>query len=176
MKTKSFAFAILRLLSIWIFVKYVVINLFSTATFIFSAISGNNYGDGFLSYSFLLPLLLLIIWATVSWFLWFKADGISNKLIISSLDENNIESFDAEKIVNVALTILGFYFILQSIPEIIGNLVHAFYYNPLVSKLEKTNNIVAVINPLVTLFIGLICIMKTNNLKLLFYKLRSIGN
>ena len=40
-----------------------------------------------------MPLFLFIFWSLVSWILWFKADGLSNKLVISEVMENNIESF-----------------------------------------------------------------------------------
>ena|SRR5690554_781173 len=178
MKSKSFAFAILRIISIWILVQYVIINLITTSVGIYNFISApyiQNSQIGFPAYSFIMPLFLLIIWSIISWFLWFKAEALSNKLVTTETNENNIESFNSEKIIGVSLTILGFYFVVVSIPDLIRNLVYAYNYNPVVSDLEKNKNLIALINPLLTLFIGLFCILKTENLKILINKLQKLG-
>ena len=178
MKSKSFAFAILRIISVWILVQYVIINLITTTVGIYNFINDpyvHNTQIDFPIYSFIMPLFLLIIWSIISWFLWFKAEALSNKLVTTEADENNIESFDSSKIISVSLTILGFYFVVDSIPDLIRNLVYAYNYNPVVSDLEKNKNLIALINPLLTLFIGLFCIMKTENLKSFISKLQKLG-
>lgn len=178
MKSKSFAFAILRIISIWVLVQYVIINLINSTVGIF-----NFYNDPYVqssqinfSYlSFVVPLFLLIFWAIISWFLWFKADVLSNKIVMTEVNENSIETFNSEKIISVSLTILGFYFVFNSIPDLIRNLVYAYNYNPVVSEIEKNRNLIAIINPILTLFIGLFCIMKTENLKALINKVQKMG-
>ena len=42
MKTKSFAFAALRILSIWILTKYVLLNLFATISGVFEYFQYSN--------------------------------------------------------------------------------------------------------------------------------------
>ena len=175
MKTKSFAFAILRILSLWILVNYIVLNLLSTIVAFLDYYKEQNFHSEFFSYQIIMPLFLLIFWSIVSWFLWFKADGLSNKLIVSEMVENNIESFDSEKFLSTALIVLGFYFILHSIPILIGNLLNAFNYNSVVSDLERNKNLISIANPIITLFIGLFCVMKTKTIKHLFNKLQKLG-
>lgn len=178
MKSKSFAFAILRIISVWILVQNVIINLITTIVGIYNYINDpyvQNSQIDFPAYSFIMPLFLLIIWSIISWFLWFKAEALSNKLVTTEINENNIESFDSSKIISVSLTILGFYFVFDSIPDLIRNLVYAYNYNPVVSDLEKNKNLIALINPSITLFIGLFCIMKTENLKSVISKLQKLG-
>ncbi len=176
MKTKSFAFAILRILTLWILVNYIVLNLLSTIIALLEYNKEPNFQNDFFSYQFIMPLFLLIFWSIVSWFLWFKADRLSNKLIISETVENSIESFDAEKFLSVALIVLGFYFILHSIPILIGNLLNAFNYNPVVSDLERNKNLISIANPIITLFIGLFCVIQTKTTKRLFNKLQKLGS
>ena len=67
---------------------------------------------------------------------------------------------------------LGFYFVFQSIPDLVGNLMHTYNYYSVVKELEKTRNIISVIKPLLTLMIGLLCIVQTENIKHLINKLQ----
>jgi len=175
MKTKSFAFAALRILSIWILTKYVLLNLFATVSGVFEYFQNSNAQLNFPYYAFILPFFLLVFWSIISWFLWFKAESLSNKLILSEIPGNNIESFDSEKIINAAITILGFYFVFQSIPDLISNLILTYNYYSVVSELDKIKNLISVAKPMLTLIIGLLCIMQTENIKRLFYKLKKLG-
>ena len=175
MKTKSFAFATLRILSIWILAKYILLNLFTMVSGIFQYFQNPNDQFNSPNYTFLLPLFLFVFWSIISWFLWFKAEKLSNKLILSEVSENNIEKYDSEKILNVALTILGFYFVFQSIPDLISNLIYTYNYYSLIQELDKIKNIISIVKPLITLIIGLLCIMQTENIKRLINKLQKIG-
>ena len=175
MKTKSFAYTLLRILSLWILVKFIIINFLSFIVGIYSIYFETKNQIDFQSYTVIMPLFLFIFWSVVSWILWFKADGLSNRLVISKKTENNIESFNTEKILNVSITILGFYFVFNSIPDLIRSSVYAYSYNSIVSDIEKNKNLIAIINPVLTLFIGLFCIMKTDNIKRLIKKLQNIG-
>lgn len=174
MKTKSFAFTILRILSIWIFAKYIIVNFLTMIFGLFDYYQNSNEFN-FPNYTFILPLFLLVFWSIISWFLWFKAESLSNKLILSEISENNIEKYDSEKILNVALTILGFYFVFQSIPDLISNLIYTYNYYSVVKELEKTKSMISIVKPIITLIIGLLCIMQTENIKRFINKLQKLG-
>jgi hypothetical protein len=140
---------------------------------IFDYYQNSNAQFNFSKYAFILQLILFVFWSIISWFLWFKAESLSNKLILSEITDNNIEKYASDKILNTALTILGFYFVFQSIPDLIGNIVYNYY--SAANELEKTKNIISIIKPLITLIIGLSCIMQTENIKRLFSKLQKLG-
>ncbi len=178
MKSKSFAFTILRIISVWILVKYVMINLISTVIVIYNLFNDpydQNPQFDLFNYALIMPLFLLIIWSIVGWFLWFRAETLSNRFITTETKENSIETFDSEKIISVSLTILGFYFVFDSIPDLVRNLVYAYNYNPLVNDIEKNKNLIEIIRPIISLFIGLLCIMKTDNLKSVIARLQKLG-
>jgi len=122
-----------------------------------------------------MPLFLLIIWSITSWFLWFKADGLSNKFVISDVKDDNLEAINQEKILSVAFTILGLYFVLDSLSELIGNLVYAYNYSALETQIGKYKYLPSIIKPIFTLFIGLFCIMKIETIKYLVKKLQNLG-
>jgi len=170
MKSKSFAFAALRIISIWILVEYVIVNIF---TFILNFIQYFAYpGQSFniLTFYYAKPLYLAILCSIISWFLWFKADAFSNILITTETNENNIESFSSEKILSVALIILGFYFIFDSAPDLVKTIVSAVSYNSLTTDFEKNRNIINIIQPALTLLIGMFCILKADRIKSLVKK------
>ena len=172
MKSKSFAFAALRIISVWIFVEYIIVKFFTTLVRFYDY---NYYNERSLSFSILShrfaePVLLLIICSIISWFLWFKADALSNLLITTETNENNIESFSSEKIISVALIILGFYFIFDSAPDLVKNIVSAVSFNSLTTDWEKSYHMINIIQPALTLLIGIFCILKADRIKSLVKK------
>ena len=50
--------------------------------------------------------------------------------------------------------------------------MYTYNYYSVVKELEKTRNIISVIKPLLTLMIGLLCIVQTENIKHLINKLQ----
>jgi hypothetical protein len=170
MKSKSFAFAALRIISIWVLVEYVIVNIFTTLLNYFQFSAYQDRSLNFLSYIIAKPLFLAIICSIISWLLWFKADAFSNILITTETNENNIESFSSEKILSVALIILGFYFIFDSAPELVQNIVSAVSYNSLTTDFEKKRNLINIIQPALTLLIGMFCILKADRIKSLVKK------
>ena len=172
MKSKSFAFAALRIISVWVFVEYVIVNISNILqSFLFyNLYSKKDLPRFFLSYPFGRPLLLIIICSIISWFLWFKANALSNILITTETNENNIESFSSEKILSVALIILGFYFIVDSAPDLVQNIVSAVSYNSLTTDFEKNRNVINIIQPALTLLIGMFCVLKADRIKSLVKK------
>jgi ABC-type multidrug transport system fused ATPase/permease subunit len=165
MKSKSFAFAALRIISVWVFVEYVIVNFFTTLLRFIEHNSYKNFSFSFLRYPFFNPVLLIIICSIISWFLWFKADALSNLLITTETNENNIESFSSEKILSVALIILGFYFIFDSAPELVQNVVSAVSHNSLTTDYEKGRKLINIIQPALTMSIGMFCVLKAARIK-----------
>lgn len=169
MKSKSFAFAALRIISVWVLVEYVIVNIFTT---ILNFIQYSPYErqSFILNYYQTYPLFLAILCSIISWFLWFKADAFSNILITTETNENNIESFSSEKILSVALIILGFYFIFDSAPDLAQNIVSAVSYNSLTTELDKKRDLINIIQPALTLLIGMFCVLKADRIKSLVKK------
>lgn len=83
----NFTFTTLRVIPIWIFNNYVVINLISTTVSIYNNYSETSIAIDFLIYPYFMPLFML----TISWFLWFKANVLCNKLITTVVNESKIE-------------------------------------------------------------------------------------
>ena len=165
-----FAFVGLRVVAIWVFVEYVIVNLFTLLLKIFQYTSYPGYHFDILSYSITKPLLAAIFCSIIGWFLWFKADVLSNILVTTETNENNIESFSSEKILSVALIILGFYFIFDSAPDLVGGIVFAVSYNSLTNDWGKSDNMVSIIQAALTLLIGMFCILKADRIKSLVKK------
>jgi hypothetical protein len=165
MKSKSFAFAALRIISIWILVEYVIVNIFTNLLYVFQLSAYEGHSFSFLGYAIIKPLSLAIICSIISWFLWFKADVLSNILITTETNENNIESFSSEKFLSVALIILGFYFIFDSAPDLVQNIVSAVSFNSLTTDFNKKTYLINIIQPALTLLIGIFCILKADRLK-----------
>ena len=170
MKSKSFAFVGLRVVAIWVFVEYVIVNLFTLLLKIFQYTSYPGYHFDILSYSITKPLLAAIFCSIIGWFLWFKADVLSNILVTTETNENNIESFSSEKILSVALIILGFYFIFDSAPVLINKIVAVITYSQYTTDMERKRDWINIIQPALTLLIGMFCILKADRIKSLVKK------
>jgi len=108
---------------------------------------------------------LIIICSIISWFLWFKADALSNLLITTETNENNIESFSSEKILSVALIILGFYFIFDSAPDLIQNIVTVMTDSLHRSDWDRKRDLINIIQPALTMLIGMFCVLKADSIK-----------
>jgi hypothetical protein len=165
MKSKSFTFAALRIISIWILVEYVIVNIFTGTLNFFQYFSYPRDSFNMLAFYYAKPFYLAIFCSVISWFLWFKADVLSNILITTETNENNIESFSPEKFLSVALIILGFYFIFDSAPDLVQNIVSAVSFNSLTTDLNKKTYLINIIRPALTLLIGIFCILKADRLK-----------
>lgn len=175
MKTKSFAFVVLRILALWILIHYVIVNVLLTVVGILEYYDKPNYQLDLLSYSTMMPLFLFVFWSIVCWFLWFRAEGLSKKLVISEIDENNLEAIDSEKMISVGLVVLGFYFIFNSIPDLISTLLYAYNYDPVITEQVKNRNLISIAKPIITLLIGLLCVIQTNTVKGFVNKLQKLG-
>ena len=165
MKSKSFAFVGLRVISIWVFVEYVIVNLLTLLLRIFqySTYPGSHFD--ILSYSITRPLLTAIFCSIIGWFLWIKADALSNILVTTETNENNIESFSLEKILSVALIILGFYFIFDSAPDLVKKIVIVITDSSHTTDLGRKRDLINIIRPALTLLIGMFCILKADKIK-----------
>ncbi len=173
MKNKVFAFTLIRAVALWLFVQFVLIHLFNLIpVFIRDLQLPADIRTPLFSYIY--ALVNAGIYLLISILLWIWADGLSNKLIITNAGEGKIEKVDMDKVYPAAITIMGFYFILSSIPPILNNLLMGYFSGAMGEKFTTENTIILV-RLLVTLFIGLICVMKTGWLIGLVNKLRKLG-
>ncbi len=173
MKNKNFAFTLIRAVALWLFLDIALGHILNLVIISINEIKSlSEFSTPVFNYFY--SIVMAGIYLLISALLWSGAEGLSDRFIMTKEKENKIEKVELEKIYPVAITVLGFYFIFSSIPEIVNKLLLSLFSYPLSDDYMSRDQIL-LIRHFATLFIGLICVMKTGWLIGLFNKLRKLG-
>lgn len=161
MKLKLVSVFILRVFSLFLFVVYVIGNLLNLLHFIFSSGEGILLENSVLTSGLIMNIITFFVYFFMSGLLWVRAKQISELILpAEDLNDEQVKIEDLKILLQYGIGLLGLYFLLSGIPELLSKIVLAIRLQLVLDELKKNHELIGLIAPAAKILIGLALIYR----------------
>jgi len=168
------AYSLLRILSIWIFGTN-VLNILSMIVLQFIHVIESVEPGSFEISNLINNSLLFIFWLMISFFLWFKAESLSKYFQVDkSNSEIKKESENFSQFLQIAIIVLGIYFIFKSVPQLFTEFIQISVLKEYLNEYQVNMKLINLFQPGITFILGMLCLSFNKVLVLFFNKIKGM--
>jgi len=155
MKLKLVSVFILRVFSLFLFVVYVIGNLLNLLHFIFSSGGEILLENSVFTSGLIMNIITLFVYFVISVLFWVRAKQISELVLpAEDLNEEQVKIEDLKILLQYGIGLLGLYFFLSGIPELLSKIVLVVRLQSVQNELKKNHELIGLIAPAAKILIG----------------------